>query len=142
MQLKANLKNTHLWMISALWLAGAACLPAQSTPPPLPVTGVLAISKMPPGVAREDLMKIFPDEVRATVRLYLQGKITHWYSRPDRSGVIFILDCKDAVEARALLDELPFGKAKLLDFDLIPVSPLAPLGLLLGDPPGARKSAQ
>ena len=136
------MKHTRIWMLSALWLAGAACLPAQAPPPPSPVTGVLAISKMPPGVAREDLMKIFPEEVRATLRLYLQGKIKQWYSRQDRSGVIFILDCKDAVEARALLDELPFGKAKLLDFDLIPLSPLAPLGMLLGDPPAARKSTQ
>ena len=136
------MRNKRLWMVSALCLAGAVCLPAQTPPPPSPVTGVLAISKMPPGVAREDLMKIFPEEVKATVRLYLQGKIKQWYSRQDRSGVIFILDCKDAVEARALLDELPFGKAKLLDFDLIPLSPLAPLGLLLGDAPAARKSWQ
>jgi hypothetical protein len=129
----------RFWIVSALWLAAAASLPAQSPPPPSPVTGVLAISKLPPGVAREDLMKTFPEEVRATVRMYLQGKIKQWYSRSDRSGVIFILDCKDAAEARALLDELPFGKAKLLDFDLIPISPLAPLGMLLGDPPAARK---
>ena len=136
------MKNQRFWIVAALWLAAAAALPAQAPPPPSPVTGVLAISKMPPGVAREDLMKIFPEEVKATVRLYLQGKITNWYSRSDRSGVIFILNCKDAAEARALLDELPFGKAKLLDFDLIPISPLAPLGILLGDPPGARKTAQ
>ena len=132
-----------LWIASTLLLAGAAGLPAQAPPPPSPVTGVLAISKTPPGVSGEDLMKVFPEEVRATVRLYLQGKIKQWYSRPDRSGVIFILDCKDAPEARALLDELPFGKAKLLDFDLIPLSPLAPLGMLLGDAPAVRsKSAQ
>jgi hypothetical protein len=101
---------------------------------------VLAISKLPPGVAREDLMKIFPDEIRATVRLYLQGKITQWYSRSDRTGVIFILHCKDAVEARALLDELPFGKAKLLDFDLIKSRWLR--WVLLGDAPAAGKNTR
>jgi len=128
------MKPKRLWILSALCLAAAVCLPAQAPPPPSPVTGVLAISKLPPGVSRDDLMKIFPEEIRATVRLYLQGKIKQWYSRSDRSGVIFILDAKDAAEARALLDGLPFGKAKLLDFDLIPLSPLAPLGMLLSDP--------
>ncbi len=128
------MKLKRLWMLSALCLAAAASLPAQAPPPASPVTGVLAISKLPPGVSRDDLMKIFPEEIRATVRLYLRGKIKQWYSRSDRSGVIFILGAKDAAEARALLDGLPFGKAKLLDFDLIPLSPLAPLGMLLSDP--------
>jgi len=134
-------KNSGVWIISALWLAATVSLRAQA-PPPSPVTGIMAISKTPPGVTPDDMMKVFPDEVKATVRLYLQGKIKQWYSRSDRSGVIFIMDCKDIAEARALLEELPFGKAKLLEFDFIPLSPLAPLGMLLGDAPAARKSAQ
>jgi hypothetical protein len=34
-------------------------------------------------------------------------------------------------EARALLETLPFGQAKLMEFDLIELGPLSPLHLLL-----------
>ena len=42
-----------------------------------------------------------PDEVRATLKLYLDGKIQQWYSRSDGRGVIFILNCTTAAEAKA-----------------------------------------
>ena len=36
-----------------------------------------------------------------------------------------------AEEAAALLDALPFGQAELMDFTLIPIGPLTPLGRLI-----------
>jgi hypothetical protein len=44
-----------------------------------------------PGVTREQIMKIMPAEIRATVKLYLGGKIRQWYSRGDGRGVFFFL---------------------------------------------------
>ena len=38
-----------------------------------------------------------------------------------------------ADEAAALLAALPFGQAKLMEFELIPIGPLTPLGRLLPD---------
>ena len=130
---------TRLWISTFLLAAAPLALP-QTPPSPPPGIRILAISKTSPGATREKIVPIMPEEVRATVRLYLQGKIQEWYSRADGTGVIFLLDCKDAAEASSLLEELPLGKAKLLEFDLIPVSPLAPLRFLLGETPGKKPS--
>jgi hypothetical protein len=55
--------------------------------------------------------------------------------RGDGRGVIFILNCKDVAEARALIESLPLSQANLVDEQFIPVGPLLPLGLLLRDSP-------
>src|ERR1700733_2768518 len=107
----------------------------QSTPPQPKITGVLAMLSPKPGVVPGQIMKIMPAEIRATVPLYLDGKIQQWYMRGDGRGVIFILNCKDEAEARALLESLPLSQANLVDGQFIPVGPLLPLGMLLRDSP-------
>ena len=82
----------------------------QSTPPQPKITGVLTILTPKPGVTVEQVMKIMPAEIRATVPLYLDGKIQQWFTRGDGRGVIFILNCKDVAEARALIESLPLSK--------------------------------
>ena len=72
-------------------------------------------------------------EVPATVRLYLDGKIEQWWIKPDRSGVVFILNLTDTAEAHEVLEKLPLGVAGMMTFDLIPLGPLAPLRALLND---------
>ena len=67
-------------------------------------TGVLALLTAKPGVVREQIMKIIPAEIRATVRLYLDGAVHQWYSRGDGKGVVLFLSCKDVAEAEALID--------------------------------------
>jgi len=107
----------------------------QSTPPQPKVTAMLTILSPKPGVTPEQVMKIMPDEIRATVPLYLDGKIQQWFTRGDGRGVIFILNCKDVAEARALIESLPLSKEKLMDEQFIPLGPLLPLGILLRDRP-------
>jgi hypothetical protein len=92
---------------------------------------VLTILSPKPGVIPEQIMKIMPAEIRATVPLYLDGKIQQWYTRGDGRGVIFILNCQDVTEARALIESLPLSKENLVDEQFIPVGPLLPLGILL-----------
>jgi len=87
------------------------------------------------GVTVEQVMKIMPAEIRATVPLYLDGKIQQWFTRGDGKGVIFLLNCKDVEEARALMESLPLSKENLVDEQFIPVGPLLPLGILLRDSP-------
>jgi hypothetical protein len=99
------------------------------------VTGVLVLLTAKPGVTREQVMKLMPAEIRATVRLYLGGKVQQWYARGDGKGAVFILDCKDVAEAEALITGLPLTGENLMDHEFIPVGPLKPLGLLLGAPP-------
>src|SRR5258705_10345932 len=108
---------------------------AQSTPQQPKITGVLTILSPQPGATVEQVMKIMPAEIRATVPLYLDGKIQQWFTRGDGRGVIFILNRKDVAEARALIESLPLSKENLVDEQFIPVGPLLPLGILLRDSP-------
>jgi hypothetical protein len=80
-------------------------------------------------------MKMMPAEIRATVPPNLDGKIQQWFTRGDGKGVIFIRNCKDVAEARALIESLPLSKENLMDEEFIPVGPLLPLGTLLRDSP-------
>src|ERR1700746_75280 len=107
----------------------------QSTPPQPKITGVMPTTAPKPAFTVEQLMKIIPAEIRATVPLYLDGKIQQWFTRGDGKGVIFILNCKDVAEARALMENLPLSKESLVDEQFIPVGPLLPLGILLRDSP-------
>ena len=110
----------------------------QSTPPQPKITGVLTILSPKPGATPEQIMKIMPEEIRATVLLYLDGKIQQWFTRGDGRGVIFILNCKDVAEARALMESLPLSKTNLVDEQFIPIGPLLPLGILLRDSPANK----
>jgi hypothetical protein len=105
----------------------------QSPAAPAPATDVLTIK---PGVEREKVMKVMPDEIRATVRLYLDGKIRQWYSRADGKGVVFVLDCKDVAEATSVMEALPLAKERLVNLEFTALTPLTPLRLLLDGQPG------
>jgi hypothetical protein len=95
-------------------------------------TEVMVILTAREGVTREQIMKVMPAEIRATVKLYLDGKIRQWYSRGDGRGVILFLDVKTVNEAHAVMDTLPLSKENLMDHEYIPVGPLLPLGSLIG----------
>jgi hypothetical protein len=93
-------------------------------------TAVLVILTPRQGVTPQQVMAVIPEEIQATVRLYLDGKIREWYSRGDGKGVIFLLDVKTEEEARALMETLPLAKEQLMDHEYIPVGPLMPLKAL------------
>jgi hypothetical protein len=98
-------------------------------------TAVLVIQTPKQGITAQQIMAVMPAEIRATVKLYLDGKIRQWYSRGDGKGVIFLVDAKTEDEARALMDTLPLAKEQFMDHEYIPVGPLMPLRTLMG--PGA-----
>ncbi len=93
-------------------------------------TAVLVIQTPKQGVTVQQVMAVIPDEIQATVKLYLDGKIREWYSRGDGKGVIFLVDTKTEDEARAIMETLPLAKAHLMDHEYIPVGPLMPLRAL------------
>ena len=97
----------------------------------LTATGVFALLKAKPGVTRERIMAIMPAEIRATVQLYLDGKIREWYSREDGKGGVFLLNTWDVAEAKSIMESLPLAKENMLDHEYIPVGPLTPLRLLM-----------
>lgn len=88
-----------------------------------------------PGVQREQIQNVIPDEIRATVRLYLEGKIRQWYSRSDGKGVILIVNATSIADAETVIDGLPLSKANLVDHEYTELSPLAPLYNLIGPNP-------
>ena len=95
-------------------------------------TGVFVLLKAKPGVTRERVMAIMPAEIRATVQLYLEGKIRDWYAREDGKGAVFLLNSKDVAEAKSIMESLPLAKENMVDEEYIAVGPLMPLRLLLG----------
>ena len=101
-------------------------------------TGVLALLTAKPGVTRERVMAIMPAEIRATVQLYLAGKIRDWYAREDGRGVVFLLNTRDVAEAQSIMESLPLAAENILDHEYIPVGPLMPLRLLLGSQPAKQ----
>jgi hypothetical protein len=125
--------------------SGAAVAQSQSPSPQPPsdvpspkATEVMVIVTATQGVTRQQIMHIMPEEIRATVKLYLDGKIRQWFSRGDGRGVIVFLDVKTIEEAHLIMDTLPLSKENLMDHEYIPVGPLMPLGALMGGGPARQ----
>jgi hypothetical protein len=95
-------------------------------------TEVLVIQTAKQGVTPQQIMAVMPAEIRATVKLYFDGKIRQWYSRGDGKGVVFLVDAKTEDEARAVMETLPLAKEQLRDHEYVPVGPLMPLRALMG----------
>ena len=116
-------------ILFSLALAGSSLL-AQS-PAQTKTTTVLATLTVKPGLQREDIMKHMQSEIRDTVQLYLDGRITQWFARADGKGVVFLIDAKSVDEAKAILEQLPLIKEKVATFEYMPLGPLTPLRLLM-----------
>jgi hypothetical protein len=99
--------------------------------PVVPTTKILALGRFTCSPTPEQLKTIFPKEVPATLRLYLAGKIDQWWARQDQKGPVFLMNVTSVEEARAALEKLPLGQAKLMEFGYVELGPLTPLHLLL-----------
>lgn len=124
-------------VVAALAFVAANPAAAQTAPPSTPTTRILAIGTLVPGVDPQQARRILPSEVRATVQLYLDGKIDQWYSLQDRIGVAFVLNVTDTATAHEMLEKLPLGQAHLMTFVLTPIGPLSPLRQLQGMAPAS-----
>ena len=124
------------FMLSAYPFAAVAQsqLPSGQPPSDAPspkTTEVMVVLTVKDGVTRQQIMNIMPAEVRATVKLYLDGRIRQWYSRGEGKGAIFFIDAKSIEEAHAVIDAMPLSKESLVDHEYIPVGPLMPLTALI-----------
>ncbi len=111
---------------------GAASMPSAAIPK---TTEVLVMQTAKAGITAQQIQQIvaiMPAEMRATARLYFEGKIRQWYSRGDGKGVVFLVEAQTVDEARALMETLPLAKADLMDHEYVPVGPLMPLRALMG----------
>ncbi|SDR30016.1 hypothetical protein SAMN05443245_4393 [Paraburkholderia fungorum] len=91
---------------------------------------VMAIGTLKP-LSPEQQQTYMPSEVPATLQLYLEGKMEQFWLQDQKKGVIFLMNVNSVDEADQLLKNLPLGRANLLTFDLLPIGPLLPLGLLM-----------
>lgn len=91
---------------------------------------VMAIGTLKP-LTLEQRRRYLPAEVPATLQLYLDGKMEQFWLREGESGVIFLMSVDSVDEVDGLLKALPLGQAGLLTFELMPIGPLLPLGMLM-----------
>ena len=115
-------------MFRTVCLLACAGLMLDAQVPFNPKTTDVMVRVIPkPGVQRDQILKVMSEEIRATVRLYLDGKIRQWYSRSDGKGVILIVNATSIADAEAVIDALPLSKANLVDYEYTELGPLAPL---------------
>jgi muconolactone delta-isomerase len=91
---------------------------------------IMAIGTLKP-MTSEQQKTYMPKEVPATLQLYLNGKMEQFWLRDANAGVIFLMTVDSIAEADALLKAMPLGHANLLTFELMPIGPLIPLGMLI-----------
>jgi hypothetical protein len=91
---------------------------------------VMAVGTLKP-LSLEERRQYLPKEVPATLQLYLDGKMEQFWLREKEAGVVFLMTVESVEEADKLLKGLPLGQASLLTFDLFPIGPLLPLGMLI-----------
>jgi hypothetical protein len=137
---KQSRRGRGAWAVVAGAMAGVAAwssvVAAQTAPAPPagPTTAVLVNLTVKPDVDRAQLRATMPDEVRDTVKAYLDGKIQQWFARADGRGVVFIMNSTSVAEAKLVMDSLPLAKTGLANFEFTALTPLTPLRLLLADP--------
>lgn len=92
---------------------------------------VFAIGSVIKPPTEEQKQQIMPREVPHTLGLYLDGTIEQFWFRQDIPGVFFLMNVESVEQARQTVESLPLTAGGFLKYDLFPVGPLAPLGLLL-----------
>jgi hypothetical protein len=92
---------------------------------------VIAIASINQPLTPEQRQQIMPKEVPATLKLYLDGKIEQFWYRTDAPGVVFLMNVESVDEAQAVVNALPLAAGGFAQYQLMPVGPLAPLGLLI-----------
>ena len=92
---------------------------------------VFAIASIARPLTPEQRQEIMPNEVPATLKLYLDGRIEQFWYRQDKPGVIFLMNAESIEQARATVETLPLVAGGFAQYEFIPVGPLAPLGLLI-----------
>ena len=92
---------------------------------------VIALGNIVKPVTPEQRAQVMPKEVPATLKLYLDGKIEQFFYRQDKPGVVFLMNVDSVEQAKATIEALPLVTEGHLQYEFMPVGPLAPLGLLI-----------
>ena len=82
---------------------------------------ILALEHELSGVIAEAFQRHAQEEAHKAWELYQAGLIRELYFRADQPTAILVLECASVREAENILAELPFVRAGLISFDLIPL---------------------
>jgi len=91
---------------------------------------VMAIGTLKP-MTPEQRKQFMPEEVPATLKLYLEGKMEQFWLRDQMQGVFFLMNVDSVEEATKLLNALPLTKGGMMSYQFMPVGPLLALGMLI-----------
>ncbi|MDY0748453.1 hypothetical protein SNE35_28395 [Paucibacter sp. R3-3] len=92
---------------------------------------VLAIGNIVKPITDEQRAQVMPQEVPATLKLYLDARIEQFWFRTDKPGVVFLMNVDSIEQAKASVEALPLTAGGFIQYELMPLGPLAPLGMLL-----------
>src|SRR3984957_12999742 len=93
---------------------------------------VMAVGSIIKPLTPEQRQQVMPnDEVPATLKHYLDGKIEQFWYRQDAPGVIFLMNVESVEQAKATVEALPLVTGGFAKYEFMQVGPLAPLGLLI-----------
>jgi len=93
---------------------------------------VFAIATINQAIPSPEVRKHLPQEVPATLQLYLDGWIEQFWFR-EKLGRIFLMNVGSVEQAERILGELPLVVDGLMSFELMPVTTLSPLAVLIQD---------
>jgi muconolactone delta-isomerase len=92
---------------------------------------ILAVDKILPGATEEKIKSHLKEEAAKGWELYNAGIFREMYFKTgDTPGAVLILETASVEEARQILNELPLVKEGLVDFEIIPLGPFIPFGML------------
>ncbi len=99
-----------------------------------PCTTVLVELTIRAGIDPQRVMPHMAEEVRDTVKLYLDGHILQWFALCDKPGVVFLFAARDTETVNAWMAGLPLVQNELVDLKFTKLGALSPLRLLLNEP--------
>jgi hypothetical protein len=82
---------------------------------------IIALEQELPNATAKQFHLLAKDEARAAWNLYKSGSIREMYFRADQHTAVLVLECETTSEAAALLAGLPFVRAGLITFELVPL---------------------
>jgi len=92
---------------------------------------IIAVDRILPTATEEKIRNVVIQEAMHTWTLYSKDVIREMYFRKDRPGVVLVLECANAAEARQLLSTFPLVTAGVIEFEVIPVGYFVPFGTLI-----------
>ena len=98
---------------------------------------IIALERPVPAVAEASFSPdLLRDEARRAWELHQAGAIRELHFRADREAAVLVLEAADVAEARRTLDQLPLVRARLIDFELVPLRAYPGFARLFGGSPG------